>query len=150
MPYVLPGIPALALLGSSYLKDIEAHIVDKMLKTGLSIVLIGSIAFVLVFPFTGYGNRKSEKSLIQAFQLQKSQGSHLYYLGTHPFSAGFYGNDEVSDVETIDQLQNRLNKHTNAFAAIPNYVSIADADTLKNLRLIKRFRRYSLYSESTN
>ena len=148
MPYVLPGIPALALLGGSYLKTANECVVDKILATGLSIILIGSLLFVVVFPFTGYGNRKSERPLIQAFMALKAPDSKLFYLGTHPFSAGFYGNGTVTDAETVAQLNNYLDKERNSFVAIPNGVSSSELSQLKQLQMIQHFRRYSLYFQA--
>ena len=148
MPYVLPGIPALALLGGSYLKSFDDRAIDKILALGLSIILIGSLLFVLIFPLTGYGERKSERPLIRTFQTLKASDSKLFYLGTHPFSAGFYGNGDVADADTIERLKIYLGKSTNAFAAIPNDASGADLSQLNNLQPIKRFRRYTLYAES--
>ena len=148
MPYVLPGIPALALLGGSYLKPIDERSVDKMLALGLSIILIGSLLFIIVFPLTGYGDKKSERSLIRAFQTIKAPDSKLIYLGTYPFSAGFYGNGDVTDLETVDQLNNYLEKERHSFVAIPNGLSNSDLSELKQLQLIQHFRRYSLYSQA--
>jgi|UniRef100_UPI0040490420 4-amino-4-deoxy-L-arabinose transferase-like glycosyltransferase len=148
MPYVLPGIPALALLGGSYLKTVNERVVDQVLATGLSIILIGSLAFVIVFPLTGYGDRKSERSLIRAFQTLKASDSKLVYLGTHPFSAGFYGKGDITDIETVSQLNNYLDKERNSFIAIPNGVSDSDLSQLKQLQMIQHFRRYSLYTQA--
>ena len=148
MPYVLPGIPALALLGGSYLKPLDERIVDKMLTLGLSIILIGSLLFIIIFPLTGYGERKSERSLIRAFQTLKASDSKLFYLGTHPFSAGFYGKENVTDADTIGELKNNLSKVTKSFIAIPNDISSSDLTQLNTLQLIKHFRRYSLYYQA--
>ena len=148
MPYVLPGIPALALLGGSYLKPLDERIVDKMLTLGLSIILIGSLLFIIIFPLTGYGERKSERSLIRAYQTLKASDSKLFYLGTHPFSAGFYGKENVTDADTIGELKNNLSKVTKSFIAIPNDISSSDLTQLNTLQLIKHFRRYSLYYQA--
>ena len=150
MPYVLPGIPALALLGGSYLKIYNPRTIDKMLTAGLSIVLIGSIAFVAIFPMSGYGDRKSERSLIHAYETHKAPDSTLFYIGTHPFSAGYYGKGNVIDIPNITQLKSILAKENHDFVAIPNRLSRADLNQLTDLHLIKRYRRYSLYSENPN
>ena len=148
MPYVLPGIPALALLGGTLLVRFDHRVVNQLLATGLWIVLIGSLAFVLIFPFTGYGERKSERSLIHAFQAHAAPGAKLVYLDTYPFSAGFYGNGAVSDVANVEALQQRLNQPDALFVALPNDPS-PELDLLvhRRLRLIKAFRRHSLYEE---
>ena len=126
----------------------DHRVVNQLLATGLWIVLIGSLAFVLIFPFTGYGERKSERSLIHAFQAHAAPGAKLVYLDTYPFSAGFYGNGAVSDVANVEALQQRLNQPDALFVALPNDPS-PELDLLvhRRLRLIKAFRRHSLYEE---
>jgi hypothetical protein len=148
MPYVLPGIPALALLGGTLLSRFDDHLVDRILATGLWIVLIGSLAFVLIFPLTGYGDRKSERALLRSFQAHRSPNSQLVYLDTYPFSAGFYGNGAVSDVPSVTSLEQRLNRPDNLFVALPKDTS-PELDQLvqRRLLLVHRFRRHSLYQE---
>jgi hypothetical protein len=148
MPYVLPGIPALALLGGTLQSRFHNRVVDRMLATGLWIVLIGSLAFLLIFPLTGYGDRKSERALVRSFQSHRSPNSQLVYLDTYPFSAGFYGNGAVSDVPTVTSLEQRLNRPDNLFVAIPKDTS-PELDLLvhRRLRLVQPFRRYTLYQE---
>ena len=148
MPYVLPGIPALALLGGTLLGRFDHRVVNNLLTTGLWIVLIGSLAFVLIFPFTGYGDRKSERALVRSFQSHGSPDAKLIYFDTYPFSAGFYGAGAVSDVSSVSSLEERLDRPDPLFVAIPKDTS-PELDLLvqRRLRLIKPFRRYSLYEE---
>lgn len=61
-PYVLPGIPALSLVGGYYLVRQDSKIVDRLLTTGLTTVLVMSLVFIVVLPYTGHSERKSERS----------------------------------------------------------------------------------------
>jgi 4-amino-4-deoxy-L-arabinose transferase-like glycosyltransferase len=153
MPYVLPGIPALSLLGGFYLVRKDARLVDRLLATGLSIVLIISLLFVVIFPITGYGERRSERTLIHYYQTQLSHGSNkgapLVYLGQYPYSASFYSNGNLTDVPSTTALIERLNKDDKIIVAIGNNQDDEIRSLIKDrLKTIKAFRRYSLYAEN--
>ena len=161
MPYVLPGIPALALLGGFYLVGRDPHRVDQLLATGLSIVLVISLVFVFVFPITGYGERKSERSLIHYYQSRLANGGNksginsankaapLVYLGQYPYSASFYSNGNLSAVPTTSELIERLDKQDSLIVAIGNGQDPEVSSLIQErLKKVKAFSRYSLYSEN--
>ena len=165
MPYVLPGIPALALLGGYYLVRKDPRRVDQLLATGLSIVLVVSLVFVLVFPITGYGERKSERSLIHYYQSRLANGdiysstksginstnkaAPLVYLGQYPYSASFYSNGNLSAVPNTSALINHLDNQDSLIVAISNDQDPEVSSLIQErLKKIKAFRRYSLYSEN--
>jgi 4-amino-4-deoxy-L-arabinose transferase-like glycosyltransferase len=152
MPYVLPGIPALSLLGGYYLVRKDPRVVDRLLATGLSIVLIISLLFIVIFPITGYGERISERTLIHYYQSQLAKGSlkdtSLVYLGQYPYSASFYSNGGLSDVSSTSALVERLGKEDLLVVAIGNDQDPKDDPLIKDrLKKVKSFRRYTLYSE---
>jgi 4-amino-4-deoxy-L-arabinose transferase-like glycosyltransferase len=161
MPYVLPGIPALALLGGYYLVRKDPRRVDQLLATGLSIVLVVSLVFVVVFPMTGYGERKSERSLIHYYQSRLTNGgtkrginsankaAPLVYLGQYPYSASFYSNGNLSAIPSTSALIDRLDKQDSLIVAISNDQDPEVSSLIQErLKKIKAFRRYSLYSEN--
>jgi 4-amino-4-deoxy-L-arabinose transferase-like glycosyltransferase len=149
MPYVLPGIPALALLGASLLAGFDERLIDRLLFTGLSIMLVGSLLFVLVFPFTGYGERRSQRSLIQLYEQLRAPESRLVYFGQYPFSAGFYSNHSVRSVFDLPQLSADLDQSGSLFVALPNKNSSPELRDLADRRLekIRPFRRFTLFQE---
>jgi 4-amino-4-deoxy-L-arabinose transferase-like glycosyltransferase len=165
MPYVLPGIPAIALLGGYYLVRKDPRRVNQLLATGLSIVLVVSLVFVIVFPFTGYGERKSERSLIQYYQSRLANGginagingginsankaAPLVYLGQYPFSASFYSNGNLSALPTPSDLIDRLDKQDTPIVAISNDQDPEVSSLIQErLKKVKAFRRYTLYAEN--
>ena len=161
MPYVLPGIPALALLGGYYLVRKDPRRVDQLLATGLSIVLVVSLVFVVVFPMTGYGERKSERSLIHYYQSRLTNGgtkrginsankaAPLVYLGQYPYSASFYSNGNLSAIPSTSALIDRLDKQDSLIVAISNDQDPEVSSLIQErLKKVKAFRRYSLYSEN--
>ncbi len=149
MPYVLPGIPALALIGASLLSGFDKRLIDRLLFTGLSIILASSLLFVLVFPFTGYGERKSQRSLIQLYEQLRTPESQLIYFGQYPFSAGFYSNHAVRSVFDLPHLSAALDQSGRLFVALPNKNSSPELRHLAERRLeqIRPFRRFTLYRE---
>lgn len=148
-PYVLPGIPALALLGASLFAGLDERRIDRLLFTGVSIMLAGSLLFVLLFPFSGYGERKSQRSLIQLYDKLHMPESRLVYFGQYPFSAGFYSNHSVSSVFDLPQLSATLDQSGSLFVALPNKNSSPELRNLADRRLekIRPFRRFTLYQE---
>ena len=149
MPYVLPEIPALSLLGAFYLTRYDQRRVDSLLAAGLWIVIFVSILFVAVFPLTGYGDRKSERSLVKYFLSHKSSNAELVYVGQYPYSAAFYSDGKVSDLKVGDELQARLSRSGSLYVAIGNKEDDEVVHELISHRLkkLKAFRRYTLYQE---
>ncbi len=93
--YVLPGLPALALLVAGY--HTQQQLSERVFKLGLiTPVLIVIVAVLLRFNLTG---KEAEKSLMAqwASQAETSQ-SELYYLNHRPFSAQFYSNGRAKAV----------------------------------------------------
>ena len=154
-PYVLPGIPALSLLGGYYLVRQDTKFVDRLLTTGLTTVLAISLLFIVLLPNTGHGERKSERSLVHYFQSQLSSGStdgtQLVYLGKPPYSASFYSNGSVASVEDESALLDLLKQKDHLVIAIGNNPDPAATSLIKDhLRKVKAFRRYTLYTESSD
>jgi hypothetical protein len=154
-PYVLPGIPALSLLGGYYLVRQDVKFVDRLLATGLTTVLAISLAFIVVLPYTGHSERKSERSLVHYFQSQLRRGStdgtQLVYLGKPPYSASFYSNGSVASVEDESALLDLLKHKDHLVIAIGNNPDPAATSLIKDhLRKVKAFRRYTLYTESSD
>ena len=154
-PYVLPGIPALSLLGGYYLVRQDSKFVDRLLTTGLTTVLVMSLVFIVVLPYTGHSERKSERSLVQYYQSHLSNGStngtRLVYLGQPPYSASFYSNGSITPVDNQSALLDLLKQKDHLFIAIGNDPDPAVASLIKDrLRKVKAFRRYTLYTENSH
>jgi 4-amino-4-deoxy-L-arabinose transferase-like glycosyltransferase len=149
MPYVLPEIPALALLGAFYLVRYESREIDRLLTSGLCIVMFLSILFVFIFPLTGYGDRKSERALV-GYALSAGSGNQkLIYLGKYPYSAAFYSEGNVSDAKDAKELEVKLQEPVSALIAIGNDHG-ADIDVLisTNLKKLHVFPKYTLYEQA--
>jgi len=154
-PYVLPGIPALSLLGSYYLVRSDSKLIDRLLATGLTTILVISIAFIVVLPYSGHSERKSERSLVHYYQSHLDKGlpigTQLVYLGQLPYSASFYSNGTISSVPTESALLGLIEQNDHLIIAIGNDPDPAVTSLIKeHLIKVKAFRRYTLYTESSD
>jgi 4-amino-4-deoxy-L-arabinose transferase-like glycosyltransferase len=152
-PYVLPGIPALSLLGSYYLVRNDPKLVDRLLAAGLSTIMAASLVCIVAAPYTGQTERKSERSLVQYYQSQRSSaasdGTQLAYLGQQPYSASFYSNGSIISVENESALLELLKQKDQLFIAIGNDSDPAALPLIKDyVRKVKSFGRYTLYTEN--
>jgi hypothetical protein len=152
-PYVLPGIPALSLLGSYYLVRNDPKLVDRLLATGLSTIMVVSLVCIVAVPYTGQTERKSERSLVQYYQSQRSSASsdetQLVYLGQQPYSASFYSNGSIISVENESELLELLKQKGHLSIAIGNNSDPAALPLIKDrLRKVKSFGRYTLFTEN--
>jgi 4-amino-4-deoxy-L-arabinose transferase-like glycosyltransferase len=152
-PYVLPGIPALSLLGGYFLARRDPKLIDRLLTTGLGTVLAISLIFIVALPYTGHSERKTERSLIHYYQSHLSNsstnGTKLAYLGQPPYSASFYSNGSITFAENQSSLLELLK--------LKDYITVAIANNSKpdinslikgQLTKIKSFGRYTLYTKN--
>jgi len=94
--YVMPGLPALALLIAAYHRHIPLP--EKVYKIGLiTPVLIIIAALLLNFNLTG---KEAEKGLMMKWAAQAEvEQSELLYLNKRPFSAQFYSRGKAQEVK---------------------------------------------------
>lgn len=91
--YVLPGLPALAILGGYWTAShARAALTDGTLGLGLAISSVSMIGLLLFAQYDRESvDKRSTKALIQAYRLEAgSSDAGLYFLGSVPFSASFY------------------------------------------------------------
>lgn len=125
-PYVMPGMPALALLVGGWLASrANQHLVRTNLAVGLTITMLLAVGFNVSMPFTGRSNDLAAKTLIEDYRSRDPKGLPLIYLGHRPFSAAFYSQGKAQLEKTPDALIKRLEK-------APAYVAIrtSDLDTM--------------------
>lgn len=117
-PYVLPGLPALALLVGGWLTSrANQKLVQTNLALGLTITMVLAVGFNVSMPFTGRSKDLAAKTLVEDYQSRQPQGQPLIYLGHRPFSAAFYSRGQAQVEKTADALAKRL-ETTPAFVAI--------------------------------
>jgi 4-amino-4-deoxy-L-arabinose transferase-like glycosyltransferase len=97
--YVLPGVPAIGLLISILVSDVEED--KKWFKVTAGIVpilLIGAVIFIHV----GTGEKKSDKVLFRHADPEVM----TYYVGHRPFSGQFYSAGQAKRLEDESLLDN--------------------------------------------
>ena len=115
-PYVLPGVPALALLGADWLvRRNHQELIEKILLIGVSFSALLTLIFPIFLVFSDLDERRSAKFLVSLFR-QQGKDSVLYFYGRKPFSADFYSSGNailISDVSGLKRINNK-----NAYVAI--------------------------------
>ncbi len=117
-PYVMPGMPALALLVGGWLASrAKQNLVRINLAVGLTITMVLAVGFNASMPFTGRSNDLAAKTLIEDYRASDPKGLPLIYLGYRPFSAAFYSQGKAQLEKTPEALIKRLDK-VSAYVAI--------------------------------
>lgn len=105
--YVLPGMPALALLVAGWLAaDTRQRRVDHLLVGGLVAVSIAICGYVI--GQQGPGGRTTAKALVRHYESLKVPGESLVFLGIRPYSADFYSSGQAERVIDATALAKRL------------------------------------------
>ena len=105
--YVLPGLPAMAMLTASLLAGDERIVrVDRVLAAGLLFVSAGVGSAVAAQHVSG--GWKTTKALVRQHEQIRSGGEPLIFLGTRPYSAQFYSHGQAERVTDLAALAQRL------------------------------------------
>ncbi|WMD19736.1 glycosyltransferase family 39 protein [Achromobacter seleniivolatilans] len=147
--YVLPSLPAFALLFSIFSKEFVVF----GRASRLSRALIGAGALVpaaaIIIGITSLSaprKFKTEKQLVAAATTQMDEGQTLYFLHSRPFSARFYsgGRAELIEIDRLEQLISE--KGENVLVAVPQgKESLLSGNVRSRLTSIYKSRRYTLY-----
>jgi hypothetical protein len=108
--YVLPGLPALALLvGGWTASRRRARLTEGVLTTGIAAMAIGLIAFVVSGSVNDRFTNRSAKDVLLAYQAHADEGESLYFLGKVPFSASFYSAGQARALASLSDLASTTN-----------------------------------------
>ncbi|MCG6876277.1 MAG: glycosyltransferase family 39 protein [Betaproteobacteria bacterium] len=117
-PYVLPGVPALALWAGAWLaRQRHRESVERLLICGVTFPLVVTTAFLVALPISRLGELKSAKALIADYDSHRKRNEALIFLGNRPFSGEFYSHGRAEEVSSAAQLASRL-EQAPAFVAI--------------------------------
>ena len=145
--YVLPGIPALALLLAHLLGNIEQNIAKKIMFFGTA---ASALVFALVLSMLTIGHAadsKSAKSIIQLYEAQnvvKKSITPLIFLNDRPYSAMFYSNGKALKINTLEEVS-LYAKGTPTYIAIKKDKLAALKEQLKNLKAAGDTGNYRLF-----
>jgi 4-amino-4-deoxy-L-arabinose transferase-like glycosyltransferase len=146
MPYVLPALPALALLGAGWLaRRFDVARVSRILLIGLGfVIVIMTAAVIQLGRMETSGHIKSTKALIETYQSKRTDGDTLIYLGKRPFSANFYLRAPIEKMTSERALIDRLEKDSVYAIVETGKVSSLQALTKQPLYIAWQTDKWSL------
>lgn len=102
--YVLPGLPALAILVALWTSKQSGKATEWVLTGGIWICTATVIVWVALASSRDHSYGKSAKSLMMDYRTQAQVGEALYYLGEVPFSASFYSDGRAQQINDLAEL----------------------------------------------
>jgi hypothetical protein len=154
--YVLPGLPAFALLLADglnealWFKNIEIGGKRRSLQTwiaaGLAIPLIFGL---LILSFPSRADEKSQRMLVSHFlKFRPDSSSRLVYLSDRPYSAEFYTNGSAVKVDDLVGLRDlAADTVKDCFAVKKTTVPELEVAITKNMTQIGTYNDFSLLCE---
>lgn len=105
--YVLPGLPALAILGAAWL----AH--DTRYRRQVHLLALGLLFTASLSAAAGVGlvvkdRVKSARDVIAAFEVRRQAADELLFVGERQFSVAFYGQGRYKPLPDFEALAKRL------------------------------------------
>lgn len=151
MPYVLPALPAVALLGAGWLAHRFCVLrASQILFMGLAFVaVVITLAIVELKRMETSGEIKSTKVLIQTYQSQRAQNDELVYLGKRPFSATFYLKAPIEKIESAPMLVERLRQGAVYAIVETREISQLQIMTQQPVFVVGRTSKWSLVTTQT-
>jgi len=137
LAYVLPGLPAAAILVGSWLarQGRQGRQIERLLSLGLLITLLLMCRLTFEGSLPATIEYKSVKPLVTAYDQARTPGASspaaasstaepaqsdapLIFIGGRPFSAEFYSRGRAIQVHTFDQCWQHIGTHA-AYVAVP-------------------------------
>ena len=142
--YVLPSLPAMALLAARWLSlDARVRWVSGVVAGG---VLAMSLLVAAFFVREGLADSwKSAKTVVLAHQASAS-GQPLFFMGDLPYSASFYSKGKAKALPGNPELTQRLQTGPVFVALNPNQVKELTPELTAQLKLQATSGAYRLYS----
>lgn len=133
--YVLPALPAIALLAAGWLaRRFDARRAATLLLAGMAInaaIMVGGLAWL---QFNDIGDFRTAKALVRDYQAQRRAGEELVYLGKAPHSAAFYLQAATPELDDTAALSARLQQGPVFVAIHTDQVRRLPADLAQQLR----------------
>jgi 4-amino-4-deoxy-L-arabinose transferase-like glycosyltransferase len=102
--YVLPGLPALAVLAGYWTSARQDQIrTDRSLAFGLSLTALGVVGLIAVAQLSTRLDANSTKALISEYRALASD-EPLYFFGHVPFSGSFYSADKARGIASLQDV----------------------------------------------
>jgi 4-amino-4-deoxy-L-arabinose transferase-like glycosyltransferase len=152
--YVLPGLPAFALLMAGLfqpsLDQKQLNMMKTLTWTTSAMTLLFIQAFVYIAMGYGVGPR-SEKELVTVFQeSRQDEASRLVYIFKRPFSADFYSGGQAELAKTVEETEHFFkNGSTDHFAVSSGIYEKLPESFRDRVISIGPINRYYLLREKT-
>lgn len=145
--YVLPGLPALALLGGLWLARQELlPNREKWLAGGLVFCLALVIAAPLVIDLSGRGEKKSAKGLVQDYTARRHDHEPLLmFSDNNIYSPAFYSQGKLRKLETVAALLAQLGPGSAYVAMDPARLGELPPAVQQRLQPLGRHGGFELY-----
>ena len=146
--YVLPGMPALAMLAAMFLNRTPGGIApERTVAAGVGVTGLVTIGIVAAFNLGGWDDHRSMKTLVAEFRAV-SRGEPLVFFRQVPYSASFYSAGAAELALEAADLEARLAEGL-AYVVLRGRHRARVPETLLNeLRLVRTVDDYSLYTGS--
>ena len=142
--YVLPGLPGMALLSASWRGRENMPSPWLVLPTPLAFA-----GLVFFYQFSGVDFFKSQKPLVQAFQQEAAADERLVYLKEKAFSAQFYLQGGVIELDGIQALRERLTPANHDYYVIRDVIARQLPLEMQNrLQPAAHYAQYTLFHAS--
>ncbi len=143
--YVLPALPALALLAAGWLAgDARTRRVDMLVAFG--VVVMAALIAAFFLNQQRLDSWKTAKTAVAAYELRKTGAQALLFMGDLPYSASFYTQGKARAVADNAELAKRV-KQGGVFVALnPDQVRELPPDLAGVLRLQATSGAFNLYA----
>ncbi|MES2399023.1 MAG: glycosyltransferase family 39 protein [Pseudomonadota bacterium] len=142
--YVLPALPALALLAAGWLAgDVRTRRVDVFVSLG--VVLMASLIAAFFVNQQRVDSWKTAKTAVVAYELRKTGTQPLLLMGDLPYSASFYTQGKARAVAGNAELAARVKQGSVFVALNPDQVKELSPELKGVLRLQATSGAYNLY-----
>lgn len=151
MTYVLPGMPAFALLGAEIFNLYPAKTDSENPSSQSPLLFAG---FVMPSLLTScllislvFNPWKSEELLVGRYhRMTSGEGGRLYYVPDRPFSAEFYSGGKASKLGNLEEVSHILKNGRQNFFAVRSYLAGAIKDQFgERMEEVGRSKRYVLF-----
>ena len=148
-PYVLPSLPALALLAAGWLdRRATPARTDAWIAGGLALTLCASVTLLAVGLWSDQWDRATARPVVRVYESLRAPGEPLAFIGQRPYSAVFYTHGQVSLVADVPALLRWLD-HRRGFvvvksAAVRQSLLLAVASSGAQVLRVGQFGAYEL------
>jgi 4-amino-4-deoxy-L-arabinose transferase-like glycosyltransferase len=142
--YVLPALPALAILVAGWLTADSRHrTIDAVVASGVLVMALLIASYFIKEQVAD--SWKSAKTAVAEHRVRATQNQPLLFVGDLPYSASFYSQGKAKAVLTNADLSARLAKAPAFVALTPAQVNELTPDLKAGLRLEAKSGTYDLY-----